>query len=115
MTSTEPLCKCGHPRRVHCGTSGRNPCTGEVRQIIYPGFIDQRPGDVMLDDDTALNLAEEYRLRAKKNPSYERKLQRLLKRGYRIITCRCQLYHTIEIGQVLIHKPGDKNATLIKP
>lgn len=112
---SEPLCKCGHPRRVHCGASGRNPCTGEVRQIIKRGFIDQRPGDVMLDETQAANLVEEFEVRAKKNPSCERLLRHLLKRGYRIITCRCQLYHTIEIGQVLIHKPGDKNATLIKP
>ena len=112
MTSSEKNCKCGHPRRLHRDyvEGGRAPCIGKVRQFIHP-IPDhlksyKRDSDVVLTKEQADLLIEELWKKAGKAPSYSGKLDKLLKRGYRIIACECPMYHLVELGKLKIHKPG---------
>lgn len=107
----EKNCKCGHPRQLHRndrGMDGRNPCRGEVRQFVAQLNDEQkrqlRDSDIQLTELQAVATMKEYRAKAKKAPSYSGQLDKLLKRGFRIVDCQCKLYHTIDIGGVLIHK-----------
>lgn len=108
----EKNCKCGHPRSGHRndrGLDGRNPCWGEVRQFVVQLNDEQkrqlRDSDIQLTELQAVAVMKELRVKALKAPSFSGRLDKLLKRGYRIIPCQCELYHTIDIGGVLIHKP----------
>ena len=116
---SEKNCRCGHPRRLHRDyvEGGRAPCMGEVRQFIYP-IPDhlkshKRDSDIVLTKDQATQVVNELGLKVQQAPSYEGKLKRLLKKGFRIISCGCSLYHTIDLAKVKLHKPGGPGGKVV--
>ncbi len=109
-------CRCGHPRRLHRnveGMDGRDPCRGEVRQFLGRVPDDYRPymrdSDVELNFGQADDMIKELQKKVEKAPNYEGRLKKMLRRGFRRIDCECPMYHTVDIGGVKIHKPGEKN------
>ena len=83
---------------------------GEVRQFIWP-IPDhlkshKRDSDVELTGKQATVVVESLEALAHEAPSYEDKLRKLLKRGYRIIACGCPMFHLVELSQVKIHAPS---------
>lgn len=111
----EKNCKCGHPRRLHRDyvEGGRAPCIGELRQFIYP-IPDhlkshKRDSDIELNKEQAETVVKELEKKVARAPSYEGKLNKLLKKGYRVIDCQCPLFHLVELGGVKIYKPGESS------
>ena len=109
-------CRCGHPRRLHRnveGMDGRDPCRGEVRQFLgrVPDHlrIHMRDSDVELTKEQASLILKELQEQVRVAPNYEGRLTKMLKKSFRIITCTCPMYHTVDIGGVKLHKPGEKN------
>lgn len=105
------LCKCGHPALAHRNDSdgrlNRGPCSSDVRRFFSqpgPGVV--RSGDVVLTPEQAKLVLKAAQNKALKAPSFIEKFHKLLRRGFEIIGCNCQMHHTVELGQVNIIKPG---------
>ena len=106
--SGKEICKCGHPRFSHCndpdGRRNRGKCVGNVRQFIRPiEGVERHPSDRQLTQPQAEAALQKL---SRKDNTNNMRLHRVMVRGFIVTDCECPTFHTVDIGQVLIHKPG---------
>jgi uncharacterized protein YfcZ (UPF0381/DUF406 family) len=93
------------------GRLNRGACTGDVRQILDGRTVDmadKRASDVYLNQEQTKQLLSDLAEKAQKAPSHEKRLAKVYSRGFALITCRCPMYHTVDLGQVKLFTPGNQ-------
>lgn len=101
-------CRCGHTKFQHLNDSdgriGRHRCTATVRRYFQDQPVEL--GDLVLTSEQTKIILQKEVEAARKSSNYEQRLAKMLARGYDIITCECQMYHLVDLGQVILHVPG---------
>lgn len=87
-------CLCKHKQVEHCYAAGR--CLGEVRVYLKVPSVTP-PGALILEEKSrALRIAELVD-QAKTDPNNENRVVKILRRGYEILQCDCDIFHTLPL------------------